>query len=49
MKEQQKKKAAPVLVVLILIVLVGAAGIVSFLITDINPEPNTWPGTNILT
>lgn len=32
MKEQQKKKAAPVLVVLILIVLVGAAGIVSFLI-----------------
>lgn len=32
MKEQQKKKAAPVLVVLILIVLVGAAGVVSFLI-----------------
>ena len=32
MKEQQTKKAAPVLVVLILIVLVGAAGVVSFLI-----------------
>ena len=49
MKEQQKKKAAPVLVVLILIVLVGAAGVVSFLINRYKPEPNTWPGTNILT
>lgn len=37
MKEQQKKKAAPVLVVLILIVLVGAAGIVSFLINRYKP------------
>lgn len=37
MKEQQKKKAAPVLVVLILIVLVGAAGVVSFLINRYKP------------
>ena len=37
MKGQQKRKAAPVLVVLILIVLVGAAGVVSFLINRYKP------------
>lgn len=37
MKGQQKKKAAPVLVVLILIVLIGAAGVVSFLMNRYKP------------
>lgn len=44
MKEQQKKKAAPVLVVLILIVLVGAAGIVSFLINRYKPRTEYMAG-----
>lgn len=44
MKEQQKKKAAPVLVVLILIVLVGAAGIVSFLIKRYKPRTEYMAG-----
>lgn len=44
MKEQQKKKAAPVLVVLILIVLVGAAGIVSFLINRYKPGTEYMTG-----
>lgn len=44
MKEQQKKKAAPVLVVLILIVLVGAAGVVSFLINRYKPETEYMAG-----
>ena len=43
-KEQQKKKAAPVLVVLILIVLVGAAGIVSFLINRYKPGTEYMAG-----
>ena len=42
MKEQQKK--APVLVVLILIVLVGAAGIVSFLINRYKPGTEYMAG-----
>lgn len=45
MKEQQKKKAAPVLVVLILIVLVGAAGIVSFLINRYKPGTEYMAGS----
>lgn len=44
MKEQQKKKAAPVLGVLILIVLVGAAGIVSFLINRYKPGTEYMAG-----
>ena len=44
MKDQQKKKAAPVLVVLILIVLVGAAGIVSFLINRYKPGTEYMAG-----
>ena len=44
MKEQQKKKAAPILVVLILIVLVGAAGIVSFLINRYKPGTEYMAG-----
>ena len=44
MKEQQKKKAAPVLVVLILIVLVGAAGVVSFLINRYKPGTENMAG-----
>ena len=44
MKEQQKKKAALVLVVLILIVLVGAAGIVSFLINRYKPGTEYMAG-----
>lgn len=44
MKEKQKKKAAPVLVVLILIVLVGAAGIVSFLINRYKPGTEYMAG-----
>lgn len=44
MKEQLKKKAAPVLVVLILIVLVGAAGIVSFLINRYKPGTEYMAG-----
>lgn len=44
MKEQQKKKAASVLVVLILIVLVGAAGIVSFLINRYKPGTEYMAG-----
>lgn len=44
MKEQQKKKAAPVLVVLILIVLVGAAGVVSFLINRYKPRTEYMAG-----
>lgn len=44
MKEQQKKKTAPVLVVLILIVLVGAAGIVSFLINRYKPGTEYMAG-----
>jgi len=44
MKEQQKKKAAPVLVVLILIVLVGAAGVVSFLINRYKPGTEYMTG-----
>lgn len=44
MKEQQKKKAAPVLVVLILIVLVGATGIVSFLINRYKPGTEYMAG-----
>lgn len=44
MKEQHKKKAAPVLVVLILIVLVGAAGIVSFLINRYKPGTEYMAG-----
>ena len=44
MKEQQKKKAAPVLDVLILIVLVGAAGIVSFLINRYKPGTEYMAG-----
>lgn len=44
MKEQQKKKAAPVLVVLILIVLVGAAGVVSFLINRYKPGTEYMAG-----
>ena len=44
MKEQQKKKAAPVLVVLILIVLVGAAGVVSFLIYRYKPGTEYMAG-----
>ena len=44
MKEQPKKKAAPVLVVLILIVLVGAAGIVSFLINRYKPGTEYMAG-----
>lgn len=44
MKEQQKKKAAPVLVVLILIMLVGAAGIVSFLINRYKPGTEYMAG-----
>lgn len=44
MKEQQKKKAAPVLVVLILIVLVGAAGVVSFLINRYKPGAEYMAG-----
>ena len=44
MKEQQKKKAAPVLVVLILIVLVGAAGVVSFLMNRYKPGTEYMAG-----
>ena len=44
MKEQKKKKAAPVLVVLILIVLVGAAGVVSFLINRYKPGTEYMAG-----
>lgn len=44
MKEQQKKKAVPVLVVLILIVLVGAAGVVSFLINRYKPGTEYMAG-----
>lgn len=44
MKEQQKKKAAPVLVVLTLIVLVGAAGVVSFLINRYKPGTEYMTG-----
>ena len=44
MKEQQKKKAAPVLVVQILIVLVGAAGVVSFLINRYKPGTEYMAG-----
>ena len=44
MKAQQNKKAAPVLVVLILIVLVGAAGIVSFLINRYKPGTEYMAG-----
>lgn len=44
MKEQQKKKAAPVLLVLILIVLVGAAGVVSFLINRYKPGTEYMAG-----
>ena len=44
MKGQQKKKAAPVLVVLILIVLVGAAGVVSFLIKRYKPGTEYMAG-----
>lgn len=44
MKEQQKKKAAPVLVVLILIVLVGASGVVSFLINRYKPGTEYMAG-----
>ena len=44
MKEQHKKKAAPVLVVLILIVLVGAAGVVSFLINRYKPGTEYMAG-----
>ena len=44
MKEQQKKKAEPVMVVLILIVLVGAAGIVSFLINRYKPGTEYMAG-----
>lgn len=44
MKEQQKKKAAPVRVVLILIVLVGAAGVVSFLINRYKPGTEYMAG-----
>lgn len=44
MKEQQKKKAALVLVVLILIVLVGAAGVVSFLINRYKPGTEYMAG-----
>ena len=44
MKEQQKKKAAAVLVVLILIVLVGAAGVVSFLINRYKPGTEYMAG-----
>lgn len=44
MKEQQKKKAAPVLVVLILIVLVGAAGVVSFLVNRYKPGTEYMAG-----
>lgn len=44
MKEQQKKKAAPLLVVLILIVLVGAAGVVSFLINRYKPGTEYMAG-----
>ena len=44
MKEQQKKKAAPVLVILILIVLVGAAGVVSFLINRYKPGTEYMAG-----
>ena len=44
MKGQQKKKAAPVLVVLILIVLVGAAGVVSFLINRYKPGTEYMTG-----
>ena len=44
MKEHQKKKAAPVLVVLILIVLVGAAGVVSFLINRYKPGTEYMAG-----
>ena len=44
MKEQQKKKAAPILVVLILIVLVGAAGVVSFLINRYKPGTEYMAG-----
>ena len=44
MKGQQKKKAAPVLVVLSLIVLVGAAGVVSFLINRYKPGTEYMAG-----
>ena len=44
MKGQQKKKAAPVLVVLFLIVLVGAAGVVSFLINRYKPGTEYMAG-----
>lgn len=44
MKEQQKKKAAPVLVVRILIVIVGAAGVVSFLINRYKPGTEYMAG-----
>ena len=44
MKGQQKKKAAPVLVVLILIVLVGAVGVVSFLINRYKPGTEYMAG-----
>ena len=44
MKGQQKKKAVPVLVVLILIVLVGAAGVVSFLINRYKPGTEYMAG-----
>ena len=44
MKEQQKKKAAPVLVVLILSVIVGAAGVVSFLINRYKPGTEYMAG-----
>lgn len=44
MKEQQKKKVAPVLVVLTLIVLVGAAGVVSFLINRYKPGTEYMAG-----
>lgn len=49
MKEQQKKKAAPVLVVLILIVLVGAAGVVSFLINRYKPGTEYMAGNEYFT
>lgn len=42
--KEQKKKAAPVLVVLILIVLVGAAGVVSFLINRYKPGTEYMAG-----
>lgn len=44
MKERQKKKASPVLVVLILIILVGAAGVLSFLMNRYKPGTEYLPG-----